>query len=367
MMLLFMGLCSRVVVFLFGLVFVMLIVEVDLADCGGDVRNYISWEDLMVDEQRLVLKKNNIYNHNEFRVIVVDQNGNGHSKTVQGAVDLVPDWNKHRVKIYIFPGIYRERVFVPITKPYVSFIGRRNLTAGPVITWNSKSSDRGPNGQTLGTYGSATVAIESDFFCATGVTFENTVVASAGGKGMQAVALRVDSDKAMFYRVKIRGTQDTLLDNTGTHYFYRCLIEGKVDFIFGSAKSLYKKCRLQSIAENYGAIAAHHRDSPFKDTGFSFVGCSIRGTGSVYLGRAWADYSRVIYSNCRMDDIIIPEGWSEWDHPEREKTAVFGEYMCYGKGADRKQRVPWSKSLSYEEAKPFLDINFINGNQWLRL
>jgi hypothetical protein len=49
------------------------------------------------------------------------------------------------------------------------------------------------------------------------------------------------------------------------------------------------------------------------------------------------------------------------------RTAVFGEYNCHGKGADRIQRVPWSKSLSYGEAKPYLDINFINGNQWLRL
>ncbi|XP_073221162.1 pectinesterase QRT1 [Cicer arietinum] len=358
-----MRLSCRVVV-LFVLVFVMW-VEVDLVEGGkgGGVRNYISWEDLMVDEQRLVLKKSN--NNKEFRVIVVDHNGHGHSKTVQGAVDLVPDWNKHRIKIYIYPGIYR--VFVPITKPYISFIGRRNQTSMPIITWNSKSSDRGPNGQTLGTYGSATVAVESSYFCATEVTFENTVVAEAGGKGMQAVALRVDSDKAMFYRVKIKGTQDTLLDNTGTHYFYRCLIQGKVDFIFGSAKSLYEKCRLQSIAENYGAIAAHHRDSPLQDTGFSFVGCSIRGTGSVYLGRAWGDYSRIIYSKCNMDNIISPDGWSEWNHPEREKTAVFGEYKCHGKGADRAKRVPWSKPLSYGEAKPFLDINFINGKQWLRL
>jgi pectinesterase len=101
-----MMLSCRVVVVLFVLVFVMMI-EVELAECGngGGVRNYISWEDLMVDEQRFVFKKN--INHNEVRVIVVDQNGNGHSKTVQGAVDLVPDWNQHRVKIYIFPGIYR--------------------------------------------------------------------------------------------------------------------------------------------------------------------------------------------------------------------------------------------------------------------
>lgn len=66
------------------------------------------------------------------------------------------------------------------------------------------------------------------------------MVAAPGGNGMQGVALRVNSNRAMFYRVKIKGTQDTLLDNTGTHYFYKCYIQGKVDFIFGSAKSLYE-------------------------------------------------------------------------------------------------------------------------------
>ncbi|XP_027333569.1 pectinesterase QRT1-like [Abrus precatorius] len=357
-----MGLSSRVV-FLFVLVFLMW-VQVDLAEGSnghGVVRDYISWEDLQVDEQRLTLKSNN-----EVRVIIVDQNGKGHSKTVQGAVDLVPDNNRKRVKIYIYPGIYREKVFVPVTKPYVSFIGKRNRTESAVITWNSKSSDKGPNGQALGTYDSATVAVDSNYFCATEVTFENTVVAAPGGKGMQAVALRVNSERAVFYRVRIKGTQDTLLDNEGKHYFLKCRIQGKVDFICGNAKSLFEKCRLQSIAENYGAIAAHHRDKP-DDSGFSFVGCSIRGTGSVYLGRAWGKYSRIIYSNCNMDGIINPEGWSEFNHPERRKTAVFGEYQCKGRGADRRHRVPWSKSFSYQEARPFLDKSFIDGDQWLRL
>ncbi|KAE9614744.1 putative pectinesterase [Lupinus albus] len=320
------------------------VVLVDLAE--GDARNYISWEDLQVDERRLELKS-----HDEFKVIVVDQHGKGHSKTVQGAVDMVPNHNTQRVKIYIYPGVYRSVVLVPNNKPYISFIGRRNETSGAVITWNSKSSDRGPNGQTLGTYGSAT----------------NSVVAAPGGIGMQAVALRVNSNRAMFYRVQIKGTQDTLLDNSGTHYFFKCLIQGKVDFIFGSAKSLYEKCRLQSIAENYGAIAAHHRDSPLQDTGFSFVGCRIRGTGKVYLGRAWGNYSRIIYSHTYMDDIINPTGWSEWNHPERKRTAVFGEYQCQGNGADRRHRVPWSKSFTYNQAKPFLDRRFINGDKWLRL
>ncbi|RDX71414.1 Pectinesterase QRT1, partial [Mucuna pruriens] len=357
MVMMMMGLMSSRAVFLLVLVFLMWALAEGCGGHFGSVKNFISWDDLQVDEQRLVLKS-----HNELQVIIVNQNGGGHSKTVQGAVDMVPENNTQRVKIFIYPGIYREKVRVPITKPYVSFIGKRNQTARAVITWNSKSSDKGPNGQALGTYDSATVGVDSDYFCATGVSFENSVIASAGGKGMQGVALRVNSKRAMFYRVRIKGTQDTLLDNTGNHYFLKCRILGKVDFICGSAKSLYEKCRLESIAENYGAIAAHHRDSPKQDTG-----CSIRGTGSVYLGRAWGNYSRIIYSNCYMDGIISPEGWSNWNHPERKKTAVFAEYQCRGKGADRRYRVPWSKSFSYQEAMPFLYKSFIDGDRWLRL
>lgn len=66
------------------------------------------------------------------------------------------------------------------------------------------------------------------------------MVAVPGGYGMQAVALRVSGDKAMFYRVRVLGTQDTLLDDTGSHYFYQCYIQGSVDFIFGRSTSLYE-------------------------------------------------------------------------------------------------------------------------------
>ena len=57
-------------------------------------KNFISWNDMKVDEH-------------ESGVIVVDKNGGGDSVTVQGAIDMVPENNKQRVKIYILPGIYR--------------------------------------------------------------------------------------------------------------------------------------------------------------------------------------------------------------------------------------------------------------------
>lgn len=71
--------------------------------------------------------------------------------------------------------------------------------------------------------------------------WQNTVVAETGGvNGYQAVALRVAGQKAVFYRARFLGSQDTLLDETGTHYFFQCLIQGSTDFIFGNAKSLYQ-------------------------------------------------------------------------------------------------------------------------------
>lgn len=57
--------------------------------------------------------------------------------------------------------------------------------------------------------------------------------------GAQAAALRVGGDGSAFYNCKFYGYQDTVFDYKGRHLFKDCYIEGTVDFIFGSAKSIY--------------------------------------------------------------------------------------------------------------------------------
>ncbi|KAI3695179.1 hypothetical protein L1987_78168 [Smallanthus sonchifolius] len=305
---------------------------------GGDVNRvkslgrYITWNDFKLqqdkdhDYKKIAESSRNGDDANESRVIVVDQKGSGDSTTVQAAVDMVPFNNSIRVKIYILPAVYREKVLVPASKPYISFIGDPNHASETVISWNDKASDRYKDGSELGTYRTASVAVESDYFCASGITIEvlyftrNTVVAVPGGYKMQAVALRIAGNKAVLYPVRILGTQDTLLDDTGSHYFYQCYIQGSGDFIFGNARSLYKECSLHSVADKYGAIAAHHRNSEEEDTGFSFVNCSVTGSGlAILLGRAWGNYSRAVYSYCAIDIIIDPSGWSDWNQPWRQR------------------------------------------------
>ena len=54
------------------------------------------------------------------------------------------------------------------------------------------------------------------------------------------MAVRVAGDRSAFYDCRFLGYQDTVLDDTGRHYFRNCFIEGATDFICGDGLSLYE-------------------------------------------------------------------------------------------------------------------------------
>lgn len=47
------------------------------------------------------------------------------------------------------------------------------------------------------------------------------------------------------------------------------------------------------------------------------------------------------------------------------RTVFFGEYECMGVGANYTYRVSYAKQLKVNEATPFLDISYIDGDNWL--
>lgn len=180
------------------------------------------------------------------------------------------------------------------------------------------------------------------------------------------MALRISGDRSAFYECKILGYQDTLYDDYGRHYFKKCFIEGATDFICGDGQSIYESCHLHAIPESVGAITAQKRSSPSGVSGFNFINCSVNGSGMVYLGRPWDAFARVVFARTYFDDIIFRQGWDNWNDNSKNKTVFYGEYKCYGPGANRTGRVPWSHNLTDDEAKPFLSKNFIDADQWLR-
>lgn len=59
---------------------------------------------------------------------------------------------------------------VPVTKPYITFQGEGREET--VIEWHDRASDRGPNGQQLRTYKTASVIVFANYFSARNISFK---------------------------------------------------------------------------------------------------------------------------------------------------------------------------------------------------
>jgi len=273
--------------------------------------------------------------------IVVAADGSGQFRTVQQAIDQVPDNNPQRIVIRIKPGVYREQIRVSAGKRNLTFRG--DDPRKTILTYQVSALEAGSTRLAFSTL------VNADDFRAENVTFENSF-----GAGSQAVALFVDADRAEFRNCRFLGWQDTLFVNGARHLFKDCYIEGHVDFIFGSASAVFENCTIHSKGAGY--VTAHYRTSNEENTGFVFVRCSLTGqeTGSgVYLGRPWRPYARVVFIDSWLGTHIRPEGWDNWREPAREKTALFAEYRSTGPGANPARRVAWSRQLTAVEAAAF--------------
>jgi pectinesterase len=275
--------------------------------------------------------------------LVVAADGTGQYRKVQDAIMAIPDGRSDRpVVIRIKPGAYKELIYIQREKRFFRLIGEDAKRT--VLTYDLQANMKDKDGKPIGTFRTPSTMIDADDFLAENITFEN----SAGPVG-QALAIRVDGDRAVFRNCRFLGWQDTILLNRGRQYFDNCYIEGHVDFIFGGATAFFDKCEIRCLRNGYITAASTPKDEPF---GFVFRDCKITGApgAKTYLGRPWRDFAAVAFVHTQMSDVVRPEGWHNWDKPDREKTSRFAEGQSLGAGAAPETRVKWAKRLSDEEA-----------------
>lgn len=212
-------------------------------------------------------------------------------------------------------------------------------------------------------------------FIAKDIGFEN----SAGAIKHQAVALRVAANKAIFHNCRMDGYQDTLYAHAHAQFYSECTITGTIDFIFGDAAAIFQNCIIiikKPLDNQNCLVTASGRNNAHSVTGLVLQNCTITGAADYlpvkgknkgYLGRPWKEYSRTLFMQSYIDDVIQPEGWFPWSGDFALNTCWYGEYGNRGPGAVQTGRVTWKgvKKVTEEEANSFTVAAFIN-DDWIK-
>ena len=276
--------------------------------------------------------------------LTVATDGSAPFTSVEAAIMSVPSGSRENpVIIHIKPGTYKELIYIQREKSFFKLVGE-NAT-NTILTFNLYAGITNAEGRPIGTFKTPSTTIDADDFTAENITFEN----SAGPVG-QAVAIRVDGDRAAFRHCRFLGWQDTILLNRGRQYFENCYISGHVDFIFGAATTWFENCQINCLRNGYVTAASTPEDQPY---GFVFSHCQIAGATpevKTLLGRPWRIHASTIYLNTEMSSVVRPQGWFDWNKPEAHATARYAEFNSTGDGANPSGRVDWSRQLKKSEA-----------------
>jgi pectinesterase len=299
---------------------------------------------------------------------VVSHDFSADYKDLQSAINAAPDNSKRPFRILLKPGSYEGQFIVPKDKAHLQLIGEdvTNTVLTYALNVNETKAETNPKFKGIG------VIVLGDDFRAENLTFQNT----SGDHG-QALALRADGDRAVFNNCRLLGWQDTLRVDDARQYFTNCYIEGRVDFIYGSATAVFDRCEIHSKNGGHVTAASTPQDKPF---GLVFLGCKLTGDPAPWvnptnaapvtpakipqacLGRPWRPYASVAYLDCWIGGHIKPEGWNNWRNPTNELTARFAEYRSTGPGANPDSRVKWSRQLTDEASQAFTVENILKGS-----
>ncbi len=233
-------------------------------------------------------------NKSSLRVAV---DGTGQFCTIQGAVNAATTGTNISVGESAYYGV------VYFTdKADLSIVGdNRDTTIIAGVNNNNLNS---------GTRARALVGLEhvSDFLIEN-VTIENQT--PQGGSQAEALAM-LSCDKCIVRNTTVRSLQDTLLWS-GRIYAEDCLIEGNVDYIWGTGTAYFNRCEIKTVGrKGYNLQARNGADN----YGYVFVDSKLTSdpgiTGDVLARIDVTRFpsSHVAYIDCEMGGHISPAGWA---------------------------------------------------------
>lgn len=269
--------------------------------------------------------------------------------TLTDAINALPE-KYESARILVSPGSYYEKI--ELRKGNLSIEGLGKAQSDTVVYYDDFARKDMPDGSKYGTFRSY-----SFFIDANNVSLKNLTISNTSGpenEAWQAIALYADGDNLLFENIRLLGHQDTLFTGplppkevqpggfigpkqfdariNGTHLYKNCYICGNVDFIFGSATAVFEGCEIESIPRSgadkdvQGYVTAASTPEG-QDEGYTFRNCRFVSADcpelSVYLGRPWREYAKVIFIGCEIGNHIKDEGFHDWNKPKAHETSYY--------------------------------------------
>lgn len=290
--------------------------------------------------------------------------------TIQAALDAAPVASKTNATIFIYPGVYEEKLIVNKSGNTI-FMGYSSATDDYSKNQVTIQQSFGVDTQGTGSDAdAATVYATGNYFYAYNINFRNN---NGTQQNIASLGFAVKSSKyAFLHGCQVYGNQDTLYIQ-GSLFAFKSYVEGNVDFIFGSGSGYFLNSTI-SPNEDGDSITASKRTTNATQAGFVFDQCSIipaagsSGFNNVSLGRPWNNNARVLYADCYLDGSVGSAGWTQWSKSSPQTDGVvFAEYHNYGPGSSTCQRASFSTQLSDTDVAAYQLANFFTTTSWIDL
>jgi len=268
--------------------------------------------------------------------VTVDDDGDADFRTVQGALNYamqsIPKATP--VTIDVRNGRYDELLYLN---------GKDNVTIrgesrdGVVIRYTNNDtlntgtgSSQSPTVAGSPAGGRAVMLVEAaDMLVLDKLSIRNTTIRSPSISA-QAETVYFNSDTRMVAKnASFHSEQDTL-NLKGWAWFYNTLVEGNVDFIWGSSHAaLFEESEIRSVGDSTSATSGGYvlqaRVPAASDIGYVFLNSSLThgpgpgpNHGDVPPGATWlarspggtASWDNIAFVNCRMDSHVASAGWA---------------------------------------------------------
>ncbi len=266
--------------------------------------------------------------------LVVDDDGEADFRTVQGALDhamaLYP--KAAPLTIDIRNGSYEGLLFLR-ARDRITLLGEsrdgvviHGVNNEGIHSGSGVSTPRGAPG--IGGGRALFLVEDADMLTLATLTLRNDSQRRTSRSAQaETVYFNSDAGRLVAHNSSFFSEQDTL-QLKGYAWFYRTLVAGNVDFIWGANRAaLFEQSEIRTVGDSAnpesGGYVVQARTVSAMDPGFVFLDSVLTNgpgpagnkvaAGGTYLARSpgtATTWDNVSFINCRMDQHIAPRGWA---------------------------------------------------------